>query len=439
LRRYLQQDYEDHHGSFNYDSSRGAHNHTAFHLLVEWALGGTPELLEAIWKQHEDNERDAFASPAAITTDNVFDHLGNGKYYQAYLYFFSDIALKTPINDVLEEWIFSPKANLDGKQPQMLNRLLDGILHPLLYLGYGIEFSLPGLIAEGLTHVSVHGAPSSTLLPKSMFGAQTKRGPGTHAFSIVSRILKDSAFKNYVGSFDNLQVNLGQKIQSYAAEWLVDGANPAEIAKKVQELTFLNVMIYAVGGWRDTTSGGEFHLAEFTLLHLLTSSMTLTSYMAVISSPTSKSLLLRAYFTRSVALYISRGRPELPIRSFFAAPILTDFPGPAVKPTALAFPDPRSPFAETPNLWLKIIQSALVHPDDHLSKVQRTLAHYGSLYGHIAAGEYKGTELKDSELVDGTLFVRTAALTMEWMGRIREGEPARFWGDDPNYPEARIF
>jgi hypothetical protein len=158
--------------------------------------------------------------------------------------------------------------------------------------------------------------------------------------------------------------------------------------------------------------------------------------MAVISSPTSKSLLLRAYFTRSVALYISRGRPELPIRSFFAAPILTDFPGPAVKPTALAFPDPRSPFAETPNLWLKIIQSALVHPDDHLSKVQRTL---GSLYSHIAAGEYKGTELKDSELVDGTLFVRTAALTMEWMGRIREGEPARFWGDDPNYPEARIF
>jgi hypothetical protein len=98
-----------------------------------------------------------------------------------------------------------------------------------------------------------------------MFEAQTKRGPGTHAFSIVSRILKDSAFKNYVGSFDNLQVNLGQKIQSYAAEWLVDGANPAEIAKKVQELTFLNVMIYAVGGWRDTTSGGEFHLAEFTL------------------------------------------------------------------------------------------------------------------------------------------------------------------------------
>jgi len=333
---------------------------------------------------------------------------------------------------VLEEWIFSPKVNLDGKQPQMLNRLLDGILHPMLYLGYGIEFSLPGLIAEGLAQVAVHGAPSPNLIPRSMFEAPTKRGPGTHAFSILSRIMSDRAFVNYSGSFGDLQMKLGQKIQSYAAEWLVDGANPQEIAKKVQELNFLNVIIYAVGGWRD---GEGFHNAEFTLMHLVTSSMTLTSYLAVISSPTSKSLLLRAYFTRSVAYYIAQGRPELPIRSFFVAPVLTEFPGPGVNPTGFAFPNSTSPFAD---LWLKIIRSTLVHPDDHLCKVQRTLAHYDSLYGRIAAGEFKGTELKDCELVDGTLFVRTAALTMQWMGRIREGEAARFWGDDPNFPEARI-
>ncbi|KDR79310.1 hypothetical protein GALMADRAFT_117576 [Galerina marginata CBS 339.88] len=435
LRRYLQRDYEEHHGFFDY-TSRGAHNHTTFHLLVEWALGGTPKHLDAIWEQHENVERDSHRSPGAITAATVFDHLGDGEYYQAYLYFFSDLLLKTPISAVLEEWIFSSKANFDGKQPQMLNRLLDAILHPMLYLGYGIEFSLPGLMAMGLAHISVHGAPSSTLVPRSVFEAPTRRGAGTHAFSIASRVMSDRAFENYVGSFDDLQVKLGPKIQSYAAEWLVDGANPQEIAKKVQELTFLNVMIFALGGWRD---GVGFYRAEFTLLHLLTSSMTLTAYMAVISSPTSKSLLLRSYFTRSLAYYVAQGRPPLPVRSFFVAPILTTFPGPAVNPTASAFPDPSSPFAETPNLWLKIIQSALVHPDDHLSKVQRTLAHYSSLYGHIAAGEFGGTELKDCELIDGTLFLRTAALTMEWMGRIREGEPARFWGDDPNFPEARIY
>jgi len=287
----------------------------------------------------------------------------------------------------------------------------------------------------GLTQAAVHKVGSSALLPKSMFDMSTTCRPGTHAFSIVSRIIRDRRFDNFAGSFDDLQSKHGDVIQRYAAEWTVDGTNPKEVAKKVRELSFLNVMIYAVGGWRD---GEGFHKAEFTLMHLVTSSLTLTSYMAVLTSPMTKSLLLRAYFTRSLAYYISRRRPNLPIRSFFSSPILTNFPGPRPQPSESVYPEPNSPFALSPNVWLQIIQSALVHPDDHLSKVQRTLAHYGRLYGNVPPGEFKDTELEGSEFIDGTLFVRTAALTMEWMGRIREGEPARYWGDDPNYPESEI-
>ncbi|KAJ7870945.1 hypothetical protein B0H14DRAFT_2725051 [Mycena olivaceomarginata] len=385
-RKYLQQDYEQHHGFFNY---RGAHNHTPFHIL-------------AIWDQHVALERYAYHSPGSITPQTFGNHLGDEEYYQAYLYFFLRSCAQKPVHVVLEEWVFSLKANFDTnsheQQPEMLNRLLAGILHPMLYVGYGLEFSLPGLVAEGLAQAAVH-----KIVP--------------------------SHVQYFVGGFDAAQSKFGMDIQRYAEEWLVDGVNAKE------ELVFLNVMIYAVGGWRD---GEGFHDAEFTLMHLVTSSMTLSSYMAVVSSPASKSLLLRAYFSRSLSTWVSRGRPPLPIRSFFSAPILTEFPGPAPDPSVSAFPDPTSPFAVTPNLWLQVIQSALVHPDDHLSKVQRTLAHYGSLYGNIAAGEFRGTEMQDSELIDGTLFVRTAALTMEWMGRIREGEPARLWGDDPNFPEAAI-
>ncbi|KAJ7252343.1 hypothetical protein B0H12DRAFT_1219366 [Mycena haematopus] len=427
--KYLQQDYQQHHGFFNY---RGAHNHTPFHILVEWSLGGNAEHLEAIWNQHVALERSAYRSPGSITAQTFFNHLGDEEYYQGYLYFFSDLVLQKPVHAVVEEWIFSSKANFDGQQPEMLNRLLAGILHPLLYLGYGLEFSLPGLVAEGLAQAAVHKIKSSVLLPRSMFDTSSGYRSGTHAFSIVSRILRDRQFNDFgLGSFDAVEERFGVSIQRYAADWVVDGTNPEEVRKKVRELTFLNVMIYVVGGWRD---GEGFHKAEFTLMHLLTSSMTLTSYMAVLTSPASKSLLLRAYFTRSLAYYISRGRPKLPVRSFFSAPILTDFPGPS------PYPSDESVYPQhtTPNLWLQIIQSALVHPDDHLSKVQRTLAHYGSLYGNVPSGEFAGTELEGSELIDGTLFVRTAALTMEWMGRIREGEPARYWGDDPNFPESMI-
>lgn len=95
-----------------------------------------------------------------------------------------------------------------------------------------------------------------------MFEAPTKRGPGTHAFSIAARIMKDPDFANYTGGFDDLHKNLGPKIQLYAAEWLVDGSSAQELMKKVQELCFLNVMIYAIGGWK---VGEGFHKAEFTL------------------------------------------------------------------------------------------------------------------------------------------------------------------------------
>ncbi|KAJ7199195.1 hypothetical protein GGX14DRAFT_373358, partial [Mycena pura] len=422
-RKYLQQDYEDHHGFFNYT---GAHNHTPFHILVEWSLGGNSEHLDAIWNQHDALERPAHRSPGLVNASNFYDHLGDEEYYQGYLHFFSDILVKRPIRDVVEEWVFSGKANFDGRQPEMVNRLLAGILHPLIYLGYGIEFSLPGLVAEGLAQAAVHKIASSLLIPKSIFSNMGRSKK--HSFTIIARIMRDNKFANFK-SFDVVQTQVGMDIQRMAADWTVDGSNPKEVARKMEELCFLNVMIFTLGGWRD---GQGFHDADFTRMHLVTSSMTLSSYMAVLS-PTSKSLLLRAYFTRSLAFYVASGRPNLPVRSFFKTPLLTSFPGPKPSPTVSVYPS-----SDTPNLWLKIIQSAIVHPDDHLSKFQRTLAHYSTLYGNAPAGTFEGTELDGCELIDGTFFLRVAALTMEWMGRIREGEPARFWANDPNYPDSVV-
>ena len=106
-------------------------------------MGGTEEHLEAIWNQHVALERLAHQTPAPITAQTFCDHLGDEEYYQGYLYFFSDLVLKSPLHDVVEEWIFSPRANFEGyngRQPEMLNRLLAGILHPMLYIGYGLEF-----------------------------------------------------------------------------------------------------------------------------------------------------------------------------------------------------------------------------------------------------------------------------------------------------------
>ena len=33
----------------------------------------------------------------------------------------------------------------------MLGRLLDAVIHPLIHVGYGVEFGLPGMVIEGNT------------------------------------------------------------------------------------------------------------------------------------------------------------------------------------------------------------------------------------------------------------------------------------------------
>ncbi|KAK6971780.1 hypothetical protein R3P38DRAFT_2586737 [Favolaschia claudopus] len=446
VRDYLQRDFEQHHGFFNLV---GAHNHTPFHLLVEWVLGGAPEHLTSIWDQHVALERPRFESPHPITEETFFDHLGDEQYYRAYLYFFCDLVLRKPVHAVVEEWIFGTRVNFGSgnagmREDGMVNRLLAGFLHPLIYVGFGLEFSLPGLVAEGLAHTAVHHNASSTLVPRYLFDKPSvprsigSNPAGVHAFSILARIQRDSRYNNLGDTFkfDNIHMKYGEDVQRYAAEWITDSdMNSKEIAEKMKELIFCNVVIYAMGGWNEQMG---FRHAEFVLMHLVTSSITMQSYMTTLTSTTSKSALLRAYFARSLAYWISRGRPLLRPRSFFTSPHPTSLPPPIPGPTPT--PDTSSTFPKistlgniTPNPWLQIIQSALVHPDDHLAKFQRTLAYYGTLYGGVKAGEFRGTELEGGEYVDGTLFVRTAGWTMLRMGRVREGEKSEYWASDPNF------
>lgn len=82
-------------------------------------------------------------------------------YYNAYLQFFSHIVLDKGAAATLEEYIFSPKMNVavnNAASAQMLNRFMAGLLHPLIHIGYGLEFGLLGIVAEGKA-VEIKTAP----------------------------------------------------------------------------------------------------------------------------------------------------------------------------------------------------------------------------------------------------------------------------------------
>ena len=173
-------------------------------------------------------------------------------------------------------------------------------------------------------------------------------------------------------------------------------------------------------------------------MHLVTSSLFLPSLLAFLSPP-SQALLLRSYFAASLACWISRGRPKIDIKGFYSSSV-TAYPLPSgslPRPDASTLPhpdaDPNRVKAVTPTPWLPIIETSLVHPDEHLIKLQRALAHYSALFGIREQGAKEGglqgaaEELEGAELLDGTLFIRVAGLTAQQLGRVREGEPKGGW------------
>ncbi|KAF8259247.1 hypothetical protein EI94DRAFT_1616695 [Lactarius quietus] len=154
----LKHNYQTHHNFFN---DKGFHNHATHHALAIYSLGASPEITEDAYKTAHDYLLPAIQSPGLITENNFVEHLGDARYYSAYLAFFSEYLLNHTPNETFERFIFSssynfdpdcrlPPAGEDGKKhPEMLNRLMSILMHPFIHLGYGFEFGIPGQIAEG--------------------------------------------------------------------------------------------------------------------------------------------------------------------------------------------------------------------------------------------------------------------------------------------------
>ena len=78
------------------------------------------------------------------------------RYFGAYMAFFKEKLSEKGTASVLEEFVFSESANIDvtmkgNKQPSMLIRFVDGLMHSLIHTAYGLEFGLPGIVIEGMS------------------------------------------------------------------------------------------------------------------------------------------------------------------------------------------------------------------------------------------------------------------------------------------------
>lgn len=127
---------------------------------------------------------------------------------------------------------------------------------------------------------AVHEADHKSIIPADLFGSGTvplleqvtsqlrstllgpkatakPPGKGTHAFTIMARILEDPMFSELdepkdtvLFKFDQVLKSLGAPLLKHVNEWTLDTSDPKEVERKIEELQWVNAIIYTIPGWK---------------------------------------------------------------------------------------------------------------------------------------------------------------------------------------------
>lgn len=122
-----------------------------------YALGASQELIQTHYDRNQTYQRKAQPLDNAILEElhdyeKFHGYLGNERYYHDYLEYFRGEIDKKGYAEVINEYCLKG----DERADDMLIRLHAGFLHPMIHLGFGVEFKQPAIIAEALAQAAVH-------------------------------------------------------------------------------------------------------------------------------------------------------------------------------------------------------------------------------------------------------------------------------------------
>ncbi|KAI8969608.1 hypothetical protein BD414DRAFT_502853 [Trametes punicea] len=455
--RLLEEDREGHHCVW---SPIGFHNHLSHHLLAAYDFGAPSSLLQKIydreskelWNLYAMNNKDGNiqALEEEVSVENWTTFLGDGKYYPSYLDFFTREVEQYGGGEALERYVFAPAAN--GNETYMLLRFVGGALHPLIQMGYAIEFGSDAMVAQALAQTAVHmpfrpelfdlsNAPPPPRALSYHSTDPTHRQPSKgHSLLSILRQAYDSEIMRPVMPYDpNALLSARfraactdgrpEEIRRLSTLWQIDTTRgQAELDEKVEELLWTATLLLVGSGRR-----GRKPRLDFFLMHILNASLFVPSLLAAIPKMESKVTLLRSLAPVLLIYLTVRGRPIIDAE---LAMSYTDTPSPPDKhlpqsdASAIGHPKDAADF----NPWPSIVAAVLHAPDAHTLKAVRALHYAAQHYGRtppghlIGAFDVEGRETHDGiAKVDGSLFTRAAGVVMDTLGWVTHGQKEGSW------------
>ncbi|KAI4203549.1 MAG: hypothetical protein LQ350_001739 [Teloschistes chrysophthalmus] len=304
----LQENHETHHIFFN---QSGFHNHIAHHILTIFALGASPSAIQKHYANNKSYQRphqpvDNDVLEQLQSSDAFMKYLGQERYFHDYLLFFQSEIEKKGYEEVINEYMFKG----DDRANAILVRMYAGFLHPLIHLGFGIEFHQPAIVAEALAQAAAHDAWIGSYLLQTEEAAQSSGQSSKSLVEILDQIRADPKLRNAAHWDDGNKIRDGilarapDEMIKHASQWTVD---VEDLELKTAEMT--NAAVYFTGTAQHPPKQIKF---DFYYMHCTNSSIFFSSFLhSRFIPPAQKARLLKFKGYLDLAMYASRHAPEL--------------------------------------------------------------------------------------------------------------------------------
>ena len=211
--------------------------------------------------------------------------------------------------NVLNEYVFKG----DQRADDLLGRMYAGFLHPLIHLGFGIEFHQPAIIAEALAQACVHDKWTGGFLlaaEKAQSASQFPKASCSTLPDLLDEIRADEHLSTAAHWSDNNKIRDGilarapQNMLDICTKWVV---TPENLQEKTVEM--INNAIYFTAAAQNPPKQIKF---DFYYMHCVNASIFSPTLNAQSWLPTaSKVRLLQWKGWLDLAMYASRRSPHL--------------------------------------------------------------------------------------------------------------------------------
>ncbi|OGM39343.1 hypothetical protein ABOM_012045 [Aspergillus bombycis] len=351
LNQILQENHERYHPFFN---DKGFHNHITHYMLASYALGAEPEQLSRAWVQEK-----AFQRPQhTLNEENVvrmkntqffISCLGKEEYYRDFLIFFQQEIGQKGTGAVVNQYVFDRTEVSEA----LFTRLFASFLHPLIHLGYGVEFNQPAIVAEALAQTAVHHNEVAIVMKGCEEAANGRPDLATRTMNeLLGKVRDTDSIRNAAcwgdGSWieDNPLTSAPKELLEIAARWRV---TQEELFEKTAEM--INVNAFFCGAAQNPPK--EYKI-DFFFIHNLNCSIFFPSFLQQKwLSLENKVRLLEWKGRFDIVAYAARGSPHLDVNE------IIDY-------------QPKRPGTG----WVDLFQRVHSFDDDsHVTKFLRALAH----------------------------------------------------------------